>query len=580
MFINKYIKGAAIALAAISLSSCASDYLDTPTHGTISSDKICQDPNTARQAMLGVFGRGMAAPWQNEQMGPAQAFWQGETGYSYYIGEIPGSDCYVNYIYDQAPSWIIFYNMQEGYLSSGSYVWDTTYWIYSYAMIAQVNEIIDGIDGADVGDNDPDKIALREFTKGQALAMRAHCYWRLLSVYGPRWADSNNGEKLTVVLRTSPLDPQHKAVSSMNDVLKQCYTDLDAAIECFKAAGTSKRELNYEIDLNVCYGIYARVAALKQDWNTVRTMAHNARQGKRIATSAEVFSGYMSYNQNEWMWAPSFESIDNYIYGNWCTFFCCNSYGALNDRITNSINRDLYKLIPEGDERANWWLTYEKLEGLRPSMFYMTNTINAETGAFRNQRMINAAKAWMAERKPAGAGNDAYETATTADETTAIIRDGAQVKFWCNGLTGQNAMAQIPYMRATEMYLYEAEACAELGLTQEAQSLLKEINVPRNPSYTCDLTGQALVDEVRLYRRIELWGEGFCWFDLKRWNLPMSRTAWEANNVESGNIPGPLGVTVPTNVNLGWRFGIPGSERNYNDLVFEPVPGEVVSNPQ
>lgn len=92
-------------------------------------------------------------------------------------------------------------------------------------------------------------------------------------------------------------------------------------------------------------------------------------------------------------------------------------------------------------------------------------------------------------------------------------------------------------MRATEMYLYEAEACAELGLSGDAQALLEEINQPHNPGYTWSATGQALIDEVRLYRRVELWGEGFSWFDYKRWNIPVNRLGWEEGNVNSGNMP-------------------------------------------
>ena len=576
MLTNKYLKGAAAALCALALSSCASDYLDTPTHGSIPAENICATPESARMAMLGAQS-GMAVPWGNQSMAPLQGFWQGETGYSYYMGELPGSDCYINAIYDQAPSWVLIYSMQENSLSAGDKVWNTTWWYYAYAMIAQVNEVLSVIDGADVGENNADKVALRDFTKAQAYALRAHCYWRLLQVYGPRWADSNNGEKRTVVLRTSPNDPQNKAVSTMNEVLDQCYSDLDNAIALFTSAGKSFRTLNYEINLNVAYGIYARVAALKNDWQTVRTMAHNARQGKRIATDEEAFGGYMSYNENEWMWAPSFASIDNFIYGNFCTFWCCNSYAALNARYTNVINRDLYKMIPAEDKRTNWWLTYEKMPALRPSMFYMNTAVNPATGAFKNARMISAARSWMDEHKPAGVtNNNAYETATTNDETTSIIRDGAQIKFWCNGLTGEDGLAQIPFMRATEMYLYEAEACAELGLTSEAQALLLEINQPRNASYTCSLTGQALIDEVRLYRRIELWGEGFCWFDLKRWGVNMTRTAWEAGNVNSGNIPAGLACDVDPSSNHGWRYGIPNTERTYNDFITEPIPGEVI----
>lgn len=74
--------------------------------------------------------------------------------------------------------------------------------------------------------------------------------------------------------------------------------------------------------------------------------------------------------------------------------------------------------------------------------------------------------------------------------------------------------------RSAEMYLIEAEANCHLGNKDtETQNLLIELNRTsgRNTAYTCTKTGDELLEEVKLYRRIELWGEGFDWFDYKRW---------------------------------------------------------------
>lgn len=575
MKLNKFFKGAAATACILSMTGCASDYLDTPYHDVIPAEDICKTTETARLAVLGVCGRGMAAPWSVGNMFPAQALMQGETGVSYYMGEIPGSDNFVNFILDSAPSWAVYYNMNEGNLSSGGYVWNTTTWTYAYALIAQLNEILATIDNAEGPDAD------RNFTKAQALTLRAHCYWRLLQVYAPRWEDSNNGEKLTVVLRELPGEPQNKAVTTMNDILALCYNDLDTAIECFNNASGVKRQLHFEPTLNIAYGVYARVAALKHDWEKVRTMAHNARQGYRIATHDEIFNGYLQFNENEWMWSPSFAEIDNFIYGNWCTFFACNGTGANDHRYTNRINIDLYNQIPEGDERRDWFLTSEKLDGTVPMMFYSSFAVNPTTLTFNLETLVNASRTWLDAHKPANCtGNNAYQGSGSGDSATALIVNGAQVKFWCNGETGQNGVCQIPYMRATEMYLYEAEACAELGMTAEAQNLLNEVNQPRNPSYNCTSTGTDLLNEVRTYRRIELWGEGFCWFDLKRWNMNMTRRAWVENDITSGNIPSGIECNVAPSSNNGWRFGIPLSERNRNNFIVEPIPGELVVVPK
>lgn len=560
----------AIASAALLSTSCASDYLDTPVYGALDASQICKTTQNAREAVLAVEGRGMNAIWSN--LNPFQSYFPGEEGLMAFYGEIPGSDCYSNYIIDsqQNPGWAIIFQMEDNMLDSGDYVWSTYIWTYCYTNIAQLNEVIVGIDGAEGPE------AEREFTKAQAHALRAHFYYRLLQTYAPRWEDSKNGEALTVVLREAPGEAAIKDVATMNEVLQLCYNDLNIAIDSFKKAGSYKRSLVFEVDLNIAYGIYARVAALKHDWATVKTMANNARQGYRIATTNEAMSGYMSFNNNEWMWSPSFmQPVDNYIYGNWCAMMACNSIGANNYNSTMRINIDLYNQIPETDVRREWFLTSDKMEGIRKAMFYLPTTVSPVNQRFLNNNMIQAARTWLDEHQAKYniPGNKAYDGTGSGAQATMLICDGAQAKFWCDGETGNTAMSHLPYMRATEMWLYEAEACAELGEEAAARALLNEINQPRNAEYNCTASGQALIDEVRLYRRIELWGEGSCWFDLKRWNLPMERRAWAASDQTSGNMPADIAVNIPTTNNTGWRYGIPSGERNYNTAITQPIPG-------
>lgn len=572
---NKIKNSAILGVSALMMTGCASDYLDTPYHGVTTSSDIAKTTENARATML-TLAAGMGRYWaidQEPQLGPAQALNQGEVGMGYYFGEVPGQDCYVNFIYDVAPSWTIFYNQDPGMINSGGYVWQTPMWMYCYANIAQANELLYYIDGAEGSEE------MREYTKAQTYTLRAHFYYRLLQMYGPRWEDSNNGEKLcSVVMRTTIDEPQDKAVSPMNEILDLIYSDLDNAIDCFSRGGTYDRTQTYEPDLNIAYGVYARVAALKHDWEKCREMANKARQGYRPATTAEAMSGYSSFNQHEWMWSPSFNDVDNAIYGNWSTFMCCNTYAAINDRYTNSINITLYRQIPETDARREWWLTVDKLSGVNMNMAYSSRGVNSVNQQFTAAALVRAARTWLDDHqtKYGIPGEKAYSGTGSGVDCTSVIRDGAQVKFWANGLIGSPTRANVPYMRATEMYLLEAEACAELGLTSEAQALLQEVNRPHNPEYTCTASGQALIDEVRLYRRVELWGEGFNWYDLKRWNLPLKREAWVEGDTKSGNIPEALGVEVPATRNNGWRYGIPNGERSYNMLITSSIPGEVV----
>jgi hypothetical protein len=86
----------------------------------------------------------------------------------------------------------------------------------------------------------------------------------------------------------------------------------------------------------------------------------------------------------------------------------------------------------------------------------------------------------------------------------------------------------------------------------------------RNPSYVLSTnTGQALIDEIMFNRRVELWGEGFRFTDLKRLNLPMSRAG----------IPNHLtALTLVTTVPAGdklWEFLFPQDELNANPAIVQ-----------
>jgi hypothetical protein len=302
-------------------------------------------------------------------------------------------------------------------------------------------------------------------------------------------------------------------------------------------------------------------------------MAHNARQGKRLATTAEAFNGYNQYNSGEWMWSGSFSDMDNYVYSNWSTCYGANGYYARTLSATSRIDRKLYEQIPETDVRRDLWFTYDKLDGIDPEDFYVAKNVNSQNLDITFRKGRRAAVAWLEDHNAPGF-EGAY-SASTDDSSAAspCICDGAQLKFFSGGLIGQDSFGFPPFMRATEMYLLEAEACAMLGQSSEAQAILNEVNQPRNPQYNCTLTGQSLIDEVRLYTRIELWGEGFCWFNLKRWGLPLVRESWKAGDVTSGNLPSIVECNVsPDAANL-WRYGVPLSETNYNDQVTYPYPG-------
>ena len=98
---------------------------------------------------------------------------------------------------------------------------------------------------------------------------------------------------------------------------------------------------------------------------------------------------------------------------------------------------------------------------------------------------------------------------------------------------------------------------------------MNELNKVRDAEYNCTATGTELINEIRLYRRIELWGEGFNWFDFKRWGESIVRRIWKEKDATSGNYPSWMGAELDKTVGNGWTYAVPKAESMYNALVPE-----------
>ena len=108
------------------------------------------------------------------------------------------------------------------------------------------------------------------------------------------------------------------------------------------------------------------------------------------------------------------------------------------------------------------------------------------------------------------------------------------LKFW-DGPTYGNFIGDYIYLRNAEFYLTKAEALARLNRDTEAQQVLFDLNSTRDASYVKSTsTGQALIDEIILYRRIELFGEGVASFDMARLGVGLNRQDGRLNPVQPG----------------------------------------------
>lgn len=601
---RKLLYAAIAVLGAGALNSCSSDYLQLSPQTSVTDENSYATVDGARLAMIGVC----QTMWQQYQ----DIAGAGGTGYNFMNGE-----AYVNHRMNDAfgPDMHVGIAMQQwGYeiltglspWQKDNYVMNIIPWKYCYNIIQQSNTVLSGIDNAD---GDPNE---RDFVKAQLLTLRAHGYTKLMQYYAPRWENSRNGEAVCAVKRVEG-GVEDAPLCTMREVFDIIYGDLKEAIELYKSSGlTRNSSTKWMPDISVAYGVFARAAMIIHDYKTAQEMAHEAWQGYKVMDNKTYFEGFFTDN-DDFMWTTSSDESDIYYWSEYCMFAPNGNYTA-KWMYPDGIDIDLYRKIDPNDVRRLCYLTPDKIayvEGVSKTY----NPAKIGEDAFWNPNLVNETKKLdlsfgpyvkdnKDKNKPWGLYNVAlyyayyytnnlftgdlqlvknpdsesgdlygyyYSNAKGAirlDKTTYgtlnTVAFGGQFKFWS---VAPYSAGCYPFMRATEMKLLEAEAACLNNDETTALSILKEINGMRIPGYAFTGSGKDLLEEVRLCRRIELWGEGHSWSDFKRWNLPITRRAWVAGDVTSGSWPSEFAVDTPVAANGGWRMLVPRSEIEFNTAI-------------
>lgn len=215
------------------------------------------------------------------------------------------------------------------------------------------------------------------------------------------------------------------------------------------------------INRNVVYAILARVYQVMGNWQQAANAAAIARQGYPL-NSDQYPLGFDDMNATEWIWAmPQRADQTNYFY-------------IAPHAFTDNIN-DAYGL-------AFWNKDFV-------SLFSQTDIRNS----FIDLYNVGDADQYFAR---------------------------ASLKFTFD------FSSDIPIIRSPEMMLIEIEANARMGKESEATNMLLSLQQNRDPNAKASgNTGEALIEEILVERRKELYGEmGVEWFDAKRLRRGITRT--------------------------------------------------------
>lgn len=422
-------------------------------------------------------------------------------------------------------------------------------WTYYMGMIDMANFYIQKIDLFK-----SESVEMRDNAKASMRILRANSYLRLMQLFGPRWEDSNNGATPVAPILTEWGNLDLPA-SSMADIRDFCKEDLEFAIA--KLDGICRPGPIPTAD--VARGLLVRLSLLCHDWRTAAVQSQILLDKYPLTSNEELKSGFFTPTES-WIWtAPEVDLEGNDYLG----YYSFQSVAAVNGAYPliwnvgcqiGSIDRDLFLSIPENDVRRSMFVMPENIVGYShsPSRFFDPNGVDANDMKLLNMSRI--ALAVVNKNKPEGVD---MKIENLPNGSTPNFFFGSQFKFWGSRTGSYSSDDNVCLMRADEFLLARAEALCELGDESGALDCLNRLNSMRNPDYAFQGTGSALRDEIRLSRRIELWGEGHSFFDFKRWNLPIVRRAWVADDTESGNWPEAAAGTFPASGYNGWRYLVP-----------------------
>jgi len=502
---NKKFLYIVFALLLISLGSCKKSYLDTTPSDQIKSEKIFDNINNVRVNLNGVY----------------------RMLYMQYSGQEEDGQASMMIVFDFLGEDIVHTATGTSYFR-GSYRWADhrsetnalplfAYRMY-YRILANVNILLAGIDT--VPNATPTEI---NNVRGELLALRAFSHFMLVQLFGQRFQKGEANDQLGAPLMTFYSEaPQPRAtVAKMYESINE---DLNKAIGLL-ASAPARGIYRTHIDKSVAHGLKARVALTQQDWTLAILHAKEARAAYTLMSNSAYLDGFTDMKNSEWMWGAHQLTEQLPTYGSFYAYMSSNFNSAHTRPNPKLINVLLYNSLTLTDVRRRLFCDDVN------DFVNFPGVINASTGQPEPQqvrRRLMHKKFVVAD--PAVSGGD------------------------------------IPFMRAAEMYLIEAEALVEDGRLQEALDVIKVLAMNRDTSLDpVNIDINDIKSYIDVQRRIELWGEGFRFLDLKRKNQELDRSGTGATTELGQYLTRAAG-------GIWWQFKIPRREIQANPFINENNP--------
>lgn len=424
------------------------------------------------------------------------------------------------------------------------------FWNQFYSEIKMANDILK------VAKADSDDATLNRY-RGQALGFRAWAYLNLVQIYQFTYKGHENAPAVPILTEVMT---QEEAANNPRATVQAVYDfimkDLNEAISLL----TTERNDKDQININVAYGLRARANLLMQNWKAAAEDADKAMAGYTPYTIKEVSEPtFNSSTASSWIWANIVTETNDIVQSGILNFpshmcaFTGNGYSP--GYAARYINSKLYAQIPETDVRKGWWAMADTIydeKGQIAGYDFTKKTPHVDwTWKYTYQGKNYNVAEWLGWQSP-----------------YLNVKFGAYQNIYNNSTNA----CDFPLMRAEEMFLIKAEGLAMSGDASAKTVLENFVKTYRNPSYVCTAsTPEALQDEIWFQRRIELWGEGFSFFDIMRLKKPLDRTGANFPSVSAFNLPAEAPIFL-------WL--IPEDEINNNKGISKEENNPVIEVPK
>lgn len=550
---TSYITLITAALAAPVLTSCVDEVF--PTSGMVQS-QLEGSPKATEAIVMGMPAYLNTA----DAMGSDQAYDWGNPALMH-VRDVMTEDMTAPAIgYNWFTTWSsVRASVGEEYMAT-QWIWVS----YSKQVLA-TNLAIAAVDPATT---DP---VLRSYL-GAAYAFRASVYmdWARMYEFMPnKYVSGLNSYSRDVTGLTVPIvtettteeESRNNPRRTHAEIVEFIKGDLTKAVE-YLSTNSAARASKILPDLSVAYGLLARLNMWDASYYDDAYNVPEADAAKATAGYAEALkyaelatAGYTPTSEDEWlstatgfndlstaswMWGQQFVKEDDAVQTallNWTSWMCNETtFGYASAGVWVQIGASLYNKINDRD--------FRKL------------TFVAPEGSSLESRVPFVSEEWAEENfEPYFSVKFRPGSGIMTDYQTACV-------------------VAVPLMRVEEMYFIAAEAAAHANPADGASKLENFMKTYRYNTYKCYASEkESVINEIILQKRIELWGEGQTFFDVKRLNMSVIR-GYDGSNFNWG------ADTYNTEGRPAWmNFVIVANEGDNNKAILEwnsPSPYDAV----